>query len=111
MVAYVAGDIAEHGGWFVWLLAGAGVKVGLESRKDGDEQVNVVDTQTHLEEGTYHIENVCEMKCKGAYISRYALKFDIFLLVTRNSIWMQTCTADVCTGERDMSNSEHSMQR
>ena len=66
MVAYVTGDVAEHGGWFVRLLACGGVKVGLESRKYGDEQVNVVDTQTHLEEGitmrSGHYYHICTCK-------------------------------------------------
>ena len=51
------------------------------------------------------------MKCKGAYISRYALKFDIFLLVTRNSIGMQSCTTDVCGKGERVSNSAQSMQQ
>ena len=47
----VAGDVAECGEGSVCLLPRGGVKVRLEGREYGDEQMDVVDSQTHLQIG------------------------------------------------------------
>ena len=47
----IAGNVPEGSGGFEWLCACGGVEVGLERGEDGDEQVNVIDSETHLEGG------------------------------------------------------------
>ena len=45
----VTGDVPKRAGGFQDFGAWAGMKVGLQRGEDGDESVNVVDTNAHLE--------------------------------------------------------------
>ena len=45
----VTGDVPKRAGGFQDFSAWAGMKVGLQRGEDGDESVNVVDANAHLE--------------------------------------------------------------
>ena len=49
-VVNIAGDVPKCAGGLQDLGARAGIKVGLQREEDGDDSVNVVDANTHLEE-------------------------------------------------------------
>ena len=48
VVSQVTGDVAKRGDWSSHLLSGDGEEVGLEGGEDGDQEVDVIDPQTHL---------------------------------------------------------------
>lgn len=46
---HITGDVTKCSGWLGGLLPCGEVEVGLKCGKDRNEQVDVVDTQTHLQ--------------------------------------------------------------
>lgn len=87
-VTHVAGDVAKCSGGFGRFLPRGGVEMTLKRGKDGNEQVDVVDAQTHLQTDSKEILYTRQLKNIYTYISCNAFKFDALLLVAGNSIRM-----------------------
>lgn len=110
-VTHITGDVTKCSGcmWLGGLLPCGEMEVGLKHGKDRNEQVDVVDTQTHLQTDSREALHTPQQRVEihttyaqlsdmlncanedSTYISCNAFKFDALLLVAGNAIRMQAC--------------------